>query len=75
MKTKIKGQKVNLKDWQSIKQLKITTFTTIKVGVKYEIQIFYPPIDGRIQRKTFTYEKEKSMLADYQKLIIKVLLK
>ena len=75
MKTRIKGIKVNLKDWQNIKKIHSTAFTSLGVKVEHEIQIYYPMIDGKLQRKTFTYEKENDMMRDYQKLIIKVLLK
>lgn len=75
MKTKIKGNKVNLKDWKKIIKVESTSFDKLGVNVEYEIQIYYPDIDLVKQRKTFTYEKEKDMMLDYQKLIIKVLLK
>jgi hypothetical protein len=76
MKAKIKGNKVNLKDWRSINKIENTILTKHNgVQVEYEIQIYYPNIDERKQRKRFTYEKEKDMIADYQRLILKVLLK
>jgi hypothetical protein len=75
MKAKIKGVKVDLKDWQSIKQLRITSYTRNGVNVQYEIQIYYPDVELKKRRRTFAYQKEKDMMVDYQKLIIKVLLK
>ena len=76
MKAKIKGNKVDLKDWQSIKKLCITSYDMLGgVNVEYERQIYYPDVDFKKRRKTFTYQKEKEMIVDYQKLILKVLLK
>jgi hypothetical protein len=75
MKAKIKGKKVDLKNWKTIKKIHSTAYTKEGVKVEHEIQIFYPDVMGVIQRKTFTYEKERDMMIDYQKLVIKVLLK
>ena len=76
MKIKLKDQKVILNDWKKIKHLTTKTLTGVGVDVEYEIVIEYPG-DGlnKIRRNTFTYKKEDEMIKDYQRLVIKVLLK